>query len=81
MRLSSDKDDPGYEAWVKAGRRARVWLDGVEQEHCVVADDAEGLVVRHKLDEQGRRVLDRAKNQVVTEEVRGVVHIERSRSR
>lgn len=48
-RLSSDKDDEGYRAWCILngdGKLAKVYLDGVEQPDCLMADAQQGIVRR-----------------------------------
>jgi hypothetical protein len=42
MRLSMDKDDPGYDP--ARGIHAKVLLDGVEVKDCVTADEELGKV-------------------------------------
>lgn len=56
IRMSSDKDDPGYRAWCIAmgdGKRPKVLLDGVPQKHCTMADEARGEVKRAVLTPSG----------------------------
>jgi hypothetical protein len=74
MRMSTIETDPGYGAWVRAGRRARVFLDGVEQHHCSVADEEAGIIVRCKLDSEGN--IYAVGDEIAMEEVQGVVRIE-----
>ena len=74
MRMSSDDKDPGYEAWQKAGSRATVFLDDVEQKDVCMADEKEGIVRRCKHDADGK--IYAIGDEVAMEEVRGVVRIE-----
>ena len=61
MRVSIDRDDPGYEAYsniVTRGNIIRVFLDGVEQHHVLTADEEAGSVLRHVLDASGNAQAD-----------------------
>jgi hypothetical protein len=42
MRLSVDKDDPGYSP---DAFKAKVTLDGVELRNCVTADEEQGVAI------------------------------------
>lgn len=56
MRYSSDESDPGYAAFNalrKGGCMVTVYLDGVQQRFCCIADDVQGLVHRCKVDAAG----------------------------
>lgn len=49
MRISSEKDDLGYPAFVEAqrgGKTIRIYLDGEEVKGAIVADDEAGFVQR-----------------------------------
>ena len=50
MRISTDKDDPGFHPNPFG---TKVWLDGEEVRECITADDELGMVVCHELDENG----------------------------
>jgi hypothetical protein len=54
MRLSMDKDDPGYDPGYDPARgiHAKVLLDGVEVKNCLTADEEKGEVVVLRLDLQ-----------------------------
>lgn len=57
MRYSTDPKDPGYDAWQDAiisGALPAIYLDGVEQSDCVMADDATGEIKRCATDGDGR---------------------------
>lgn len=43
MRISVHQDDPGYRAFCEI-RFAHVYLDGVHQPHCLMADEERGEV-------------------------------------
>ncbi|MNV42787.1 hypothetical protein D3C71_1344740 [compost metagenome] len=75
MRLSIDKRDPGF-SHRAVGLKARIYLDGVEQTHCVTADEEEGLIVRYRLNEAGKPIVDEANEAFVLETARGKVQID-----
>jgi hypothetical protein len=75
MRYSSYKDDPGYTNWM-GNTSIVVLLDGVEQRHCTVADEEQGLVVRCALDSDGNPQVDpEHPDEVLMETVHGVVRV------
>ena len=64
------------------GQRAKIYLNGVEQHHCLEADEEQGFVIRYKTipsyNTIGRRVsfeIDPAGGTFVTEQVFGKVRI------
>jgi hypothetical protein len=73
MRLSADPNDPAY-APLTGG--IRVFLDGIERCNVVTADEEKRLVVVHPLDERGNLILNRERDEVVTETLHGHVRIE-----
>ena len=79
MRYSSNKDDPGYAAFMAAigeGKSVRVFLDGAEQNHCSMADDDLGEVTRCVVDAGGKIQPDPAKpDHIWVETVTGAVRI------
>lgn len=78
MRISIDKADRGYEAWVLAGCYCTKWditLNGVAENDCIMADDELGEVKRFALDENGKHIIDG--DDVRTETVFGKVTIAR----
>lgn len=78
MRLSTVKDDAGYLEWCKLladGHRPAIYVDGVLQNSVTVADEEAGYVERVMKTERGNVVVDRARGEVMTETVRGVVHV------
>lgn len=79
MRVSSNKDDAGFDAFMGAlanGQSVHVYLDGVEQTHVSMADDDLGQVTRCVLGEDRRIQADPAKaDEVWTETVTGKVEI------
>lgn len=50
--MKLDVNDPNFD-W-ELGNRAKVYLDGVEQSNCTVADEEEGYIVRYILDPEKR---------------------------
>ena len=74
MRLSvEDMTGPDPD---KAGLcvRAVITLDGVKQERCIVADEEEGFIMQHSLDEAGQLFVDE-RGDVATEILYGKVRI------
>ncbi len=54
MRVSVNRDDPGYAAWQEAERKneiVKIMLDGEEVQLCVTADDVEGMVLCFEADD------------------------------
>ncbi|RVQ20089.1 hypothetical protein [Sinorhizobium meliloti] len=78
MRLSSDKDDPGYRDWciVRSDMKTiKVFLDGVEQNRCEMADDEAGEIRRFVTTPQGNLATDMIRGEFLTEVVKGKVEI------
>ena len=50
--MKLDVNDPNFD-W-ELGNRAKVYLDGVEQSNCAVADEEEGYIVRYIIDPEKR---------------------------
>ncbi|WP_425087782.1 hypothetical protein [Stappia sp.] len=79
MRVSSDKNDPGYAAYAQLrarGKTVTVFLDGVEVDKCDMADDEEGMVSYAVLTDDGKLQLDPCNpDQILTERAHGVVEI------
>ncbi len=76
MRVSVDPADPGYRLVMAAtsqNKRVVVMLDGIEQQHIFMADDALGIIDRAALDADGQMVSDGAG--WISERVAGVVSI------
>lgn len=75
MRMSSQENDPGYQAWSEcfAGHHINVFLDGAEVIDCATADDVEGFVVRLKHGDDGSVVV--IDDEIVYETVHGLVEI------
>lgn len=74
MRVSIDKDDPGYSP-LAVGPGIRVLLDGTERTHVVVADEEGRTLVRFATDERGRVKLNAARDSAERETLRGEVAI------
>lgn len=72
VRYSVSQDDFSYEI----GRRLRIFVDGVEQEHVVEYDCEAGTLLKNKLDDNGRHRLNEKRDEIVRETLRGVVTVE-----
>ncbi|MCW2764012.1 MAG: hypothetical protein JWR85_4213 [Marmoricola sp.] len=75
MRISLEKDDPGY-VDVGAVCGAMVYLAGSARKNVITADEEKRYAKLHKLDTNGNPVIDYAKGEIVTEEFYGDVRIE-----
>lgn len=78
MRISVERGSRGFAAWqriVDAGGRAIVSLDGVQQRHCLMADDKIGEVKRLVTGENGHVVEDPETGDAKAETVTGKVEI------
>lgn len=75
MRLSVRKDDPGYPAWSRIDQKAevRVYLDGIQVEECITADEEAGYVLCNKL-KNGKPFITKTQ-EVATEKRHGRVEI------
>ncbi|KRA63119.1 twin-arginine translocation signal domain-containing protein [Rhizobium sp. Root651] len=76
IRMSTDKADPGYRAWCIAmgdGKKPKVFLNGVEQKHCSMADESLGEVKRAVLTPSGNLAIGR--DEILEEIVYGDVKI------
>lgn len=58
------------------GRRLRVLVDGVEQREVVEYDCDAGTVLKNKLGENGRPMLNAKRDEIMRETVRGNVSVE-----
>lgn len=74
MRISSDRDDPGYMTWVLHGWR-RVLLNGIELRYVVTADDETGEVTRLAQNDKGEFIIEN--DEVRRETLRGKVEFKR----
>ncbi|ODN69551.1 hypothetical protein [Methylobrevis pamukkalensis] len=75
-RYSCLDDDPGlipYWTKMNAGVCPRIFLDGVEQHHCITADDEAKFVLRYKMDEHGKHMVDYLAGELITETLHGRV--------
>lgn len=78
MRLSVDKNDDGHVEWCKLtgdGKRVRVLLDGVDQKHCLMADEDAGEVRRCVVTDAGNIAVDYVAGEFLHETVKGKVQI------
>jgi len=73
MRLSTDKDDPGYTA---TAHRARVFFNGAEVRGVFTADEEKRLIVQAVFDERGHIQLAPCRTKVLTDVRHGDVRIE-----
>lgn len=55
---------------------AKVFLDGEERTQVIEADEKGRYIVRYRTDEQGKPVFDAARENILTEKLRGDVRIE-----
>ncbi len=74
MRLSADQNDPDYIGRENAGRYEIV-LNGTPITKVVECDDVAGYVVQLKCDEQGKYVLNAARDEVERVRMDGKVQI------
>ena len=61
MRISVDESDPGHALYKRlrdSGVIIRVSVDGVQQMHCLMADDELGTVIRYKAVAEGLLVVE-----------------------
>ena len=81
MRVSCNKDDPGYETFMKLGGHFRfgknyeIYLDGKPFHKGVTADEEKGEVVTYKLDDQGKLVLDPIRRDLCLTTLHGKVEV------
>lgn len=79
MQISVETRTRGHAAWqriVDSGGRVTVLLDGVQQLHCLMADEKAGQVKRFVTDGNGRLIEDEKTGDVATELVSGTVEIQ-----
>jgi hypothetical protein len=75
MRVSVTPGDPGFDQRA-FGAGIRVFLDGHQRKEVFTADEQQRLVIILKRDEQGRIVLNEARDEALTESLYGDVRIE-----
>lgn len=73
MRLSCDRNDPGYHP---AATKVRVYLNGAERTKVITADEEARLIVRFQTDEKGRLIKNEKRDDVLRETLYGDVRIE-----
>ena len=79
IRVSCEKGDPGERLYAELcgdKRRARVFLDGVEQHEALTADERLGIVRRFAMTSKGNLAFNLSTGEAYIEEVRGVVVVE-----
>ena len=74
MRISTDRDDPGFVNWRKHGN-VDVYLDGERQTDCFTADEEYGFVRVVRRDSEGKIVVLRSANEIAWENRYGKVQI------
>lgn len=76
MRLSTNKNDPGYQNWRKVmGDKVVVKLNGQKVDAVITADTVSGYVKRIKTDANGNRLIDKRAQELQTEWFLGNVDI------
>lgn len=76
MRVSIEKDDPGYATYGKLvadSINVKIILDGIEQGACLTADSSEGWIKRLVMSDGGRPA--QVNGEFINEVVRGAVEI------
>jgi hypothetical protein len=76
IRVSSDKDDPGYSQWAMFngdGKKVEAYLNGELQKHCMTADEKLGMVKRAVLTPSGNMAIGH--DEFLFEEVFGDVRV------
>lgn len=78
MRLSINRDDPGYRAYkaLPANVAPKITLDGQEVGHVLTADTRLGYILACKLDAQGWPQLNARKTEILRQQLRGAVAID-----
>lgn len=79
MRLSCDKNDPGYAAYMALGEKrhqVQVFVDGIRVQRCITADDEQRFACAHKVDDAGNIVLTPDRKGIEKIEIRGNVVIQ-----
>lgn len=74
MRMSVNKDDPGYH---KKAQYYQPFLNGKKVDLCYTADEDMGYLLRHKTDNSGQVIVDWGKGETVKEQLFGHVEIRR----
>lgn len=57
MRVSVDKDDPGYSP-ASYAIIDKIYLNGIEIKHVITADDDAGVIIFYCTDENGHYIID-----------------------
>ena len=79
MRVSADKNDPGYEEYSKNGPYYTVFLNGVDvSDTCSTADSEKGMVLLCETDEDGELKYDYENECFVTKWHKGKVLIQKN---
>ena len=73
MKISLDSNHPAYNDW--AFKVCSFYLDGVQRNNVMTADEEGSFAITRRLDETGETVYDR-NGKMLTDEFRGAVRIE-----
>lgn len=73
MRVFCEENDPGFENWIK-NKDVKVFLNGIEQKGCIIADSDAGMIKRYIEDENGYFVVKNGK--ALIETIYGKVEIQ-----
>ena len=73
MKISIDRNHPSYHDW--AHKVCSFYLDGVERNNVLTADEESRRAVTRRLDEKGGTLHDR-NGRMLTDEFRGAVRID-----
>jgi len=72
MRITIDDLDKDPELWRKF-LGVRIWVDGVEHDNVIVADQEQGYIEKHKQNADGSFALNKKRDEVLTEIIKGKV--------
>ena len=76
MRISVDKNDPGYTSpSILSYTSFKIYLDGQEQRKVITADEGKEYILKYKTDDKGNHILTEDKTDVEVKEVYGNVEI------
>jgi hypothetical protein len=73
MRLSADRKSVD---WHPVANSVKVFLDGVEQTHCITADEERGNIIQYARDEDGKILMAENGEDALTVCIHGAVRIE-----
>jgi hypothetical protein len=73
MRVSADKDDPGYSPLLQG---CRVFYEGYQRSGVFTADEEKRLAIVAKLDHRGQYILNAERDGIERETIYGHIRIE-----